>query len=109
MQDVAPHNIFRRMERRTTVPHLETMARVQAVIRICLKLDADTALPAEMLLMGGAHDIDSLDVLLIVTELEREFDIVITDGAMQPTDLSTVEALSLFIDGLRTAASTAGD
>jgi acyl carrier protein len=97
------------MERRTTVPHLETMARVQATIRICLKLDADTALPADMLLMGGAHDIDSLDVLLIVTELEREFDVVITDGAMQPTDLSTIEALCLFIDGLRTAASTAGN
>jgi len=85
------------------------MSRVQAVIRICLKLDADIAIPADMLLMGGEHDIDSLDVLLIVTELEREFDVVITDGAMQPTDLSTIEALCLFIDGLRTAASTAGN
>jgi acyl carrier protein len=74
-----------------------------------LKLDADVTIPNDMPLMEGEYDIDSLDVLLIVTELERAFDVVIEDGAMQPTDLRTIDTLSGFIEGLCESSPTRQD
>ena len=76
------------------------MTRVKTVIRICLQLDAEAAIPDDMPLMEGEFDIDSLDVLLIVTELERAFDVEITDGEMERTDLMTVASLSSFMEAL---------
>jgi acyl carrier protein len=82
------------------LPATDTMDRVKTVIRICLQLDAETAIPDDMALMEGDYDIDSLDVLLIITELERAFDINIADGEMKKVDLVTIESLSSFIDSL---------
>ncbi len=82
------------------LPSTEAMTRVKTVIRICLQLDAEAAIPDDMPLMEGEFDIDSLDVLLIVTELERAFDVDITDGEMERTDLMTVASLSSFMEAL---------
>lgn len=72
----------------------ETADRVRAVIRTCLKLDFTVELADDMVLLGGDHDVDSLDVLLMITELEREFGIKIRDGDMKDGDFATISSVS---------------
>ena len=83
----------------------ETMSRVKSVIRTCIQLDAETPIADDMPLMEGEYDIDSLDVLLIVSELEREFSVAIEDGDMKRADFVTVESLGAFIESLCAATS----
>lgn len=78
----------------------ETMNRVKRVIRTCLKVDEQVVLADTMPLVGGEYDLDSLDILLIVTELEKEFGVKFNDGAMGKSAFATVATLAAFIEGL---------
>ncbi|MFZ4574776.1 MAG: acyl carrier protein [Phycisphaerales bacterium] len=79
----------------------ETLDRVKAVIRRCLKLSPDATLEDRMPLHGGEYELDSLDILLIVTELEREFGIKIRDGSLDRAAFADVATLSDFIEHQR--------
>lgn len=82
------------------MPSLETLTRVKKVIRACLKVDDATALDDTMPLVGGEYDLDSLDILLIVTELEKEFGVKIQEGSMGKAAFTNIETLGAFIEGL---------
>ena len=58
-------------------PRRDTVERVKALLRCDLKLGQDAVLEDETPLMGGEYDLDSLDVLLLVTSVEKEFGIKI--------------------------------
>ncbi len=82
------------------MPSAETLHRVKSVIRVCLKVDEDTAFEDAMPLVGGEFDVDSLDILLIVTELEKEFGVKIHEGSMGKAAFANVGTLAAFIEGL---------
>lgn len=82
------------------MPSTETLGRVKKVIRACLKVSEETALDDKMPLVGGEFDLDSLDVLLIVTELEKEFGVKIREGAMGKAAFADIETLGNFVEGL---------
>ncbi len=82
------------------MPSAETLSRVKMVIRACLKVDDGTPLEDTMPLVGGEYDIDSLDILLIVTGLEKEFGVKINEGAMGKEAFATIETLGTFIESV---------
>ena len=82
------------------LPKADTLSRVKCVIRACLKVDPNAPLSDTMLLIDGEHDMDSLDILLIVSELEKEFGVKIADETMDRSSFSSVESLSSFIESL---------
>lgn len=86
------------------MPSVETLSRVKKVIRACLKVDEGTELADTMPLVGGEYDLDSLDILLIVTELEKEFGVKIKEGGMDKTAFTSIQTLGAFIEGLPKAA-----
>jgi len=85
---------------RGSMPTTETLDRVKGVIRACLKVDERAVLEDTMPLVGGEYDLDSLDILLIITELEREFGVKIRDDAMNRAAFENIESLCAFVDAL---------
>ena len=82
------------------MPTGETLNRVKRVIRACLKVEERTELEDKMPLIGGEHDLDSLDILLIVTELEKEFGVKIREGEMSKAAFENIESLCAFVESL---------
>jgi acyl carrier protein len=79
----------------------ETLERVKTLLRSSLKLDADADLADDMPLVGGEYDLDSLDILLIITNIEKEFGIKVREGTMDRTAFTTVGSLADFVDSAR--------
>ena len=86
------------------MPSADTLSRVKKVIRTCLKVDEGTVLEDTMPLVGGEYDVDSLDILLIVTELEKEFGVKIKEGSVGKAAFKDIATLGAFIEGLPRAA-----
>lgn len=82
------------------MPSAETLIRVKKVIRACLKVSEETVLDDKMPLVGGEYDLDSLDILLIVTELEKEFGVKIKEGTMGKAAFTDIETLGAFVETL---------
>ncbi|MCC6660286.1 MAG: acyl carrier protein [Phycisphaerales bacterium] len=79
------------------MPETPTIDRVKAVIRTSLKLPAAAALDDEMPLVGGEYDLDSLDILLIITSIEKEFGIKVEDKKVGRAAFATVRTLTEFV------------
>lgn len=75
-----------------------TVQRVKSVLRSCLKLDEDAVITDDMPLMGGEYDIDSLDVLLIITTIEKEFGVQIREGTMDRKAFASIQTLADHVD-----------
>lgn len=82
----------------------QTLARIKQILRNDLKLGADAAIPDDMPLAGGDFDLDSLDMLLLVTSLEKEFGIKISDGSMGREAFASVATLAAFIQRAKAGA-----
>lgn len=81
-----------------------TLGAIKEVLRECLQLDPQAPIDDDMPLIGGDHDLDSLDMLLVVTSLEKEFDIKIPNEQLGPEIFSSVRAISDFIAQQRAGA-----
>jgi acyl carrier protein len=79
------------------MPEAPTIDRVKAVIRTSLKLPADAVLGDDMPLVGGEYDLDSLDILLIITSIEKEFGIKIEDKKVGRAAFTSVRTLAEFV------------
>ena len=77
------------------------MSRIKQVIRRSLKLGEQTSIDDQMPLVGGEYELDSLDILLIVTELEKEFGIRITEERVNRAAFTSVESLGAFVAQLQ--------
>ncbi|MBL9030687.1 MAG: acyl carrier protein [Phycisphaerae bacterium] len=77
------------------------MESLKGILRRDLKLPADAAIADGMPLVGGDMDLDSLDMLLLVTSVEKEFGIKIANGAMGREAFQSVESLARFIEASR--------
>jgi 3-hydroxyacyl-[acyl-carrier-protein] dehydratase len=78
---------------------------VKDILRRDLKLGPDVAIADDMPLFHGAIDIDSLDLLLVVASLEREFGVKIPSEAVGEATFRSVETLARFVQNHRDAST----
>lgn len=71
--------------------------RLVEIIRRDLKLGPEIELRAHTVLFGGDLDLDSLDALLLVQSIEKDFQFKIPTEAMGPEIFSTLGTLTAFI------------
>src|SRR5689334_1989101 len=88
-----------------------TLQRVQTILRRDLKLGDNAAIPADMPFFGGDVDLDSLDILLLVTSIEKEFGVKIPSSAAGQEIFQNVDTLVRYIEqnagnGTATAATS---
>ncbi|MBS0197010.1 MAG: hypothetical protein JSR77_09645 [Planctomycetes bacterium] len=70
------------------------------MLRNSLKLDESALLADEMPLVGGEYDLDSLDILLVITNIEKEFGVRISEGTMDRKAFATTRTLADFVQQL---------
>lgn len=75
----------------------EIALRLRTMLRRDLKLGATAELPEEMPLIGGNMDLDSLDVLLLVTNIEKEFGVKVASGDIGREAFESVGSLIRFV------------
>jgi 3-hydroxymyristoyl/3-hydroxydecanoyl-(acyl carrier protein) dehydratase/acyl carrier protein len=80
-------------------PRRQTLDRIKVIMRRDLKLAADFAIGDDMPLAGGDMDLDSLDVLLLLTSTEKEFGFKFIAEEAGNAVFRTVTTLAQYIDG----------
>ena len=88
--------------------HPETFRRVETIIRRDLKLGADLPVTEDMPFFGGDADIDSLDILLLLSSIEKEFGLRIPSEAVGREVFANVGTLVRYIEQNRAAAAGSG-
>ena len=79
-------------------PKPETMDRVREIIRRDLMLGPDAAITDNMPLFEGDFDMDSLDALLLVTSIEKEFGIKVPNEQIGHDIFADVKTLASYIE-----------
>lgn len=85
----------------------DTLDRLKQLIRRDLKLPSTTPIPDDMSLVGGQMDLDSLDILLVLTSAEKEFGITITAQNDSPNAFANLASFAAFIDSRRSTDTPA--
>lgn len=80
------------------IPRSEIIDRLTAILRRDLKLGAHIPLLPDTVLFGGDLDLDSLDALLLLQSVEREFGLKIPNDAMQPGVFRTLSVMAEFVE-----------
>ncbi len=75
----------------------DVLARVQLILRRDLKLPADAPIPPDMPFNGSDLDLDSLDILLLVTSIEKEFGVKIPSSEVGQAIFENVATLTNYI------------
>ena len=81
-----------------TMPLTETTARLADILRRDLKLGPHTVLDPDTVLFGGDLDLDSLDALLLLQSVEREFGFKTPSEAIGPHVFRTLSSLAGFVE-----------
>ncbi len=74
-----------------------TTNRLVEIIRRNLRLGPEIELAPETVLFGGELDLDSLDALLLMQCIERDFGLKVPAEAMGPEIFATLQTLSDFV------------
>jgi acyl carrier protein len=82
------------------MPTSETLERVKGVLRECLKLGPSAVIEDDMPLIGGDYDLDSLDILLVVTSIEKEFNVKIPNESLGRSAFESVVTLADFVESM---------
>jgi acyl carrier protein len=80
------------------MPSPQTVERVVAILRRDLKLDPSMPVDASTPLLGGPHDMDSLDTLLVITSVEKEFGTKIPNEAIGKDAFRSVGTLAEYLE-----------
>jgi acyl carrier protein len=80
---------------------MTTSERIKTIMRRDLKLGPGVELPDDMPLAGGQFDLDSLDMLMLVTSMEKEFGIKVADGSIGREAFATIATLAEFVESKR--------
>jgi 3-hydroxyacyl-[acyl-carrier-protein] dehydratase len=75
----------------------QLVERVKAIVRRDLKLGPAAAIADDMPFFGGDIDMDSLDILLLVTSIEKEFGIKVPNAAVGREVFESVATLTRFV------------
>ena len=71
--------------------------RLAEILRRDLKLGESARITPETVLIGGAHDLDSLDVLMLITSVEKAFNIKIPNEEIRKDAFTSVATLTAYI------------
>lgn len=74
-----------------------TTDRIVEIIRRDLMLGPEIELGPETVLFGGDLDLDSLDALLLVQSIEKDFQIAVPTEAVGPEVFATMSTLTDFV------------
>src|SRR3954468_12071444 len=85
------------MSQPTSISRPDMLARMKTIMRRDLKLGADFPIADDMPFFGGEADIDSLDILLLLGSVEKEFGIKIPNEAVGKQVFQSVETLVNYI------------
>lgn len=77
---------------------LSTVDAVKAMIRRDLNLDSDEPIADDMPLIGGEMDLDSLDILMLVTSIEKQYGVKMAGDEAGREAFASVATLAAFID-----------
>jgi 3-hydroxyacyl-[acyl-carrier-protein] dehydratase len=75
--------------------------QIKAMLRRDLKLGADIDITGDMPLIGGPVDIDSIDILLVVSSIEKQFHIKIPSEAIGRSAFASVASLAKYVQDNR--------
>jgi 3-hydroxyacyl-[acyl-carrier-protein] dehydratase len=81
----------------SSTPPQDILQRIVLILRRDLKLGSDVAIPDDMPFFGSDVDLDSLDILLLVTSIEKEFGIRIPSEAVGKEVFQNVSTLVRYI------------
>jgi acyl carrier protein len=84
-----------------------TAERIKAIMRRDLKLGPTAELPDDLPLIGGQFDLDPLDMLMLVTSMEKEFGIKVSDQSIGRDAFKTISTLAAFVDRAHASGSKA--
>lgn len=76
----------------------ETLDRVKSILRTSLNLGPDEELADDMPLVGGEYDLDSLDILLFVTSVEKDLGVKIREASMDRTAFRSIRAFAEYVE-----------
>lgn len=79
----------------------KVLADVKTILRDSLRLGDDIVIDEEMALVGGSIDIDSIDILLVISNIEKHFGIKIPNEAVGRTAFASVGTLAKYVDDNR--------
>jgi acyl carrier protein len=79
-------------------PSRETIDRVKRILREELRLEQVSEIGDEAPLFGSDLDLDSLDVLLIVSSIEKAFGVKIPNDEIDQSAFESVTTLSRFVE-----------
>jgi 3-hydroxyacyl-[acyl-carrier-protein] dehydratase len=85
----------------------ELLEQIKQILRRDLKLGAEANIRDDMPLIGGDMDLDSLDILLMVSSLEKHFKIKIPNEAVGRAAFADVVTLARFVQDNRAALAAA--
>src|SRR5258706_7651496 len=86
------------------------LEQIRTILRRDLKLGPDAPLPEDMPFFGGDVDLDSLDMLLLVTSIERQLGVRIPNEAVGKEVFQNVATLARYVQQHRgqSAGKSAG-
>ena len=76
----------------------QTLEMVKELLRRDLKLGPAAAIPDDMPFFGGDLDLDSLDILLLMTSIEKQFKIKVPSEAVGKQVFQNVTTLASYIE-----------
>lgn len=79
----------------------QTIEALELVLRRDLKLGNDIPINQDTPLLGGDHDLDSLDILMLLTSVEKQFNIKIPNDAVRRDAFTNVGTLAAYINERR--------
>jgi 3-hydroxyacyl-[acyl-carrier-protein] dehydratase len=85
----------------------QIVERVKTIVRRDLKLGPTAAIADDMPFFGGDIDMDSLDILLLVTSIEKEFGIKVPNAAVGREVFESVATLTRFVQEQSAGGPTA--
>lgn len=77
--------------------NVELSERVKTILRRDLRLGPDAKIEDDTPLMGGDFELDSLDMVMLVTSVEKEFGVKLTDADKGPQAFKNVGTLVAFL------------
>jgi acyl carrier protein len=88
-------------------PRPQTLEQVKTLLRRDLKL-GDAPITDDMPFFGGEVDIDSLDILLLMTSIEKQFKVRIPSEAVGKQVFQNVSTLAAYVDQQLGAVAAVG-
>jgi 3-hydroxyacyl-[acyl-carrier-protein] dehydratase len=86
-------------------PRPETLEQIKVLLRRDLKLGPDIPIPDDMPFAGTDADFDSLDILLLLTSIEKQFHIKIPSEVVGKEVFRNVSTLAVYVDAQATSAA----